>query len=371
MTLAALPDLSHFPNLASLFDDVFRTKYARRAAQNPDYLYRALCDADERANPVRNELEGLLDAGYRTGIADSDLLGRLKSGNEVGTDSARAELEANYFLTNLGLSVAARPKGLKNRLGDLELRLSAPVFIEIKAVIDREFEAIENRIWNKLIAATESTEGPSVVVMLEMVTAAWDFRTAAYKRWLQDFLQTASSEDEAMYTDASGLVVRAKILGDADPEDDGSPAAMPWTGVRTVHNHDFYRTSLEGAYEQLPDDGRPAIIVLRSFLSFGPDDYGMERAVLGTQSVRIPVNGQAYATRNPDGFFWAAPRNRSSAVGILKSKWSSSGPDGKAELSLDLYHNPMARNPLDWKELHGPGLRHLIAISDTEMKWHE
>ena len=365
-----LPDLSGFPNLASLMSEESRARYARRAAANPDYMYRVLCDADERAAPLRNDLERLIQDGCATGIADTDLLGRLKSGDSFSADSARAELEVNQVFNNLGLPIIPRPSGFKSRTGDLELSLAPPVFVEVKAVLDREFEDIEGRIWQKLVAVTDSTTGPSVVVMLQMLTPAREFRGAAYRSWLQAFLKSASPDDEGTYTDASGLVVGAKVLGDPAGDDSG-PSAMPWTGARSVFNHDYYRTSLEGAYEQLPDDGRPAIIIIRSFLSFGPDDYGMERAVLGTNSVVIPREGKPHRSRQRDGFFWASRRDRASAVGLLKSRWLSNASDARAELTLDFYHNPMARNPLAWNELRGVGIRHLIATSETEMKWHE
>jgi hypothetical protein len=303
-------------------------------------------------------------------MADADILGRLKSGDSFSINSARAELEVNQVFSEVGVSIAPRPTGYRNHVGDLELALVPAVFVEIKAIMDREFEGIEGKIWHKLGTVTDSTLGPSVPVMLRMLSPARDFRGAAYSQWLRDFLRPPFLNKEGIYRDRSGLVVEAKVLGEPDPDDDSGPSALPWTGVRDVHNHEYYRASLEDAYEQLPDDGRAAIIVIRSFLSFGPDDYGVERAVLGTNSVVIPAVGAAYASRQGDGFFWASRRERASAVGLLKSKWSSSGPDACAELTLDLYHNPMARNPVDWTQLRGPRIRHLIPISATEMQWH-
>src|SRR5687767_3526412 len=138
-----LPDLRSYPALAKVFDVPFQAMHRRRATDRPDYLFRVLCDSDPDMDAARADVENLLEAARGTGIADADLLGRLKSEKQVQINSAFAELESNLILTSLGLSLTPRPLGARSRLGDLQIEVTPPVFVEIKAIMNRELESIE------------------------------------------------------------------------------------------------------------------------------------------------------------------------------------------------------------------------------------
>ncbi len=359
------PDLRPWPKLDALYGVEFREDYGNKRQSRPDYLYRVLCDGSPDMHELRDHMEQLLRAASAVGILDSQTEGRLRSGDQNQFRAAMAELECSEFLHARGFPLKPRPQGAPGRSGDLEIALASRIFVEVKAVLDRPREQEEDRLTAKLWRYAEEVKG-NYLVWLSVATPADDFRGPRFRQWLEKRLAEAGkSEVTATYTDRSGL----QVAVEATPCETGGRVGLAQSHeARFLHTPDYLRASVDAAYEQVPDDGRPTLIVLRPFLSFGARDKHMLSCLYGTEQWRINLQTKEVAsTRARDGLMRAGHHERMSAVALLLGQRLVHG----ARSSLDVCHHPFARYPLDSALLRATDIRHFVAIDRHHLVWKE
>lgn len=372
MTTLVLADLAEYPRLASVYDVDFRKRYSEKNQAAPDLLWRVLCDPSPVGEPHRQEFETLVAEGLRSGLLDNEMRGRLRSASAEQRYGALSELEVGRFFSERGFAWLPRPRGRGTRRGDIQLHTHPPTFVEVKAILERPIEVIEEFISGKLWRVTEmclKQANRPLFVQTMIYRVAPDFDGGHYRKWLLRRLSAdAPLPRHARYAGRAGLVLDIEVLESTLTSREPVQVQMrPGQWVRTAS---YVRHSVENAHRQLPNDGRVCMIILRPHLQFGPDADDMLNSLYGTGQwivSMVPEPRFVGAERARDGFFSPNARRRVSAVALLKPVRTETG----ADLGLDVYHNPFARYPLDWGNLAGTAIRHFVPGDGGTMVWVE
>jgi hypothetical protein len=360
----SLPSLGPYPRLAECFDDDFRDEYARKHQAAPSRVYRILCDPNPRCEQWREEVDGLLATGARVGLLNREMMGKLRSGDDGQFLGAVSELETAKFFDDRGFPLTPRPRGRAGRTGDMQLGLAPPLFVEVKALLDRPAESVEQRLSSKLWKYAREVE-LRFTVHLKIITPAADFRGRTFQHWLEALLLRGSGAEDtdAVYRDKSGFEVAVK----SRPHN-ATASHVLCTQIRVgwSQTKEYVKASIRASYQQLPEGHRPALVVLRPWLTEPVDQDDMVDALYGSAQVVLNTNtGHVDSGRVSDGVFRPGRNERLSAVGVLRDVGI------QRDLALDVYHSELARHPLDWQLLHGPNIRHLLRIDRHELAWKE
>ena len=372
MNALMLADLTEYPQLASVYDVDFRRRYSEKNEAAPDLLWTVLCDPSPVADPYRQEFDTLVAEGLRSGLLGNEMRGRLRSSSAEQRYGAVSELEVGRFLSERGFAWLPRPRGRGTRCGDIQLHTHPPAFVEVKAILDRPIEVIEQFISRKLWRVTEmcvKQVNRPLLVQTMIYQVAPDFDGRHYRRWLLRHLSAdAPLPRHARYAGRAGLVLDIEVID--SPLTSRESAQIQTPPAHWVQTASYVRHSLENSYRQLPDDGRVCITILRPHLAFKPDTDDMLGSLYGTEQWIVSMGPEPRcvgAKRAPDGFFSPNAHRRVSAAALLKAVRTETGTD----LTLDVYHNPFARYPLDWRNLAGAAIRHFVLGDDGTMAWTE
>lgn len=363
MTALQLPRLSNFPRIQKLFSDQFRSRYYQAHQHAPDFLYGVLCEHGEECDGFRQELEDLLEVGERLGLLDDQMRGRLASGDLDGLYSAIAELEVAKFLDDRGFELTPAPAGNAGRVGDMQVETEAPVFVEVKAVLDRRPEAEERRIISSLIRYAEplfDEFNDSVLVMFEMPQGGV-FGRRQVEGWLRRTFREraeagqAGTDGEYVYDSPQGLRLAMRLKHARGAE---HPAMMTMSTWDNPPVADYLSSSVEGAYPQLPDDGRPTLVIVREFLSMWATEKHVLQALFGSRKWTVNFkSGNFKESYGGDGLLAPSRRERLSAVGFLQVRRPGVG---EKATTLLVFHNPWTRYQLDAAALAGSDIRHMV-----------
>jgi len=366
-----LPPLNRFTKLQSVFNDEFCSRYYQLHQHAPDFLYRILCEPGEECDGFRQELEDLLLVGERLGLLDAQMAGRVGSGDPDGLFSAVAELETAQFLYDRGFELTPTPTGYAGRVGDMQVEAEPPVFVEVKAVLDRRPEAEERLIISGLIRYAEplfDEFNDSVLVMFEVLENGV-FSRRHVEGWLRGTFREraetgqAGTDGEYIYDSPQGLRLAMRLKRAEGVEHPAMMAMRAWDNPPVA---DYLSSSIEGAYPQLPDDGRPTLVVVREFLSMWATEKHVLQALFGerkwTPNFRSGTVKEWYAG---DGLLAPGRRERLSAVGFLRVRRPGVG---EKKTTLLVFHNPWPRYPLDIAALAGSDISHLVP-QGANMVW--
>lgn len=128
-----------------------------------------------------------------------------------------------------------------------------------------------------------------------------------------------------------------------------------------------FAASIESAHPQLPDDGRPGLVVVRPFLSLWAAEKHVRDALFGKEVWDVNFTTNSFSKRHPGGGLLGPGRwTRLSGVGLLNVRRRAVGDK---TTKLIIHHNPWAQHPLDAASLSGPGIYHLLPEEDGEMIW--
>ena len=300
-------------------------------------------------------MERLLLSGKESGLLDDETRGRLL-GREIGFCSARAELEAAGVFLERGFGIRPRPSGRNTRVGEFELVGGTSIFVEVKALIDRPADRNEYRRTENLSTLTRTLAPRGSILSLHVTEASRDFSAARYRRW---YRETFADRTSGTYQE-NGFGAEVAVLDPGGGLDPSQPSVVK-RFVGTNHNHDYIGSSLKRACKQLPND-RPAIIVLRSFLTMDFQDADMFWALFGPIAVRL---SDRQTGRTGEGLFFQDISERVSGIGLLKARWDDSGLDH----SLDVFHYHCALNPLSPALLQAPNIRQSIPSDHGQLEW--
>lgn len=354
-----------------MFPDDSRAKYNNAHQHAPDFIFGILCQHGEECDGYRQELEDLLEAGDRLGLLDGEVAGRLSSLDREGFLSAFAELETGYFLDKHGFQVTPRPAGKGNHIGDLQIQTQPPTFVEVKAALDRSEEAVEGRVIAGLIRYAEPLldQFKDSVIAEFRVLEGGTFARRHLEHWLRKVFKsrqetglTGSSAD-LLYESGQGLRLEVTL----HPVDGMETAAiMPTSEKTNPPIAEYFAASIESAHPQLPDDGRPALVVVRPFLSLWATEKHLREALFGKIVWDINFETASYSERHDgDGLLAPGKWSRLSGVGLLDVRRRTVGDK---TTKLMILHNPWAPYPLDAAALAGTGIYHFLP-KDGKMEW--
>lgn len=347
-----------------------------------DYLYRLLTDGDSKLDDWRNDADECLGLAYRYNLVDADLEARLKKGNEESWQSTMNELCVARLLEEVFGTGCLRwhPQGKNQKVGEYEVitnKISTSMFVEVKTVFPRDMERLENRIIHKLRRYAEQVPIPSFLnVLVEDLGTSESISGRKFKTFLSRELSAIGPNDLVKtesrlpdYEDGStGLHLRIETLPIKPKKNEKScHIGLIGGGARFVDNEAYVKHSLNKAHGQLPTGGEPCLLVICPSAGFPIDEDDMLNALLGRLAVRYYYRHDGKPTkepdtiRKPDGFFHPHRNQKVSAVGLHKPR--------NTENRLDMYHNPCTTNPIPKSVFVKKGIRQLIRVSDTEMKW--
>ena len=365
------PSLAEYPGIRTIFTHEYIGEYCSSRRPIKDTFWAILCANDQHLVGYRAQIDSLISDALRRGLLDDDVRDRLRSTQFQTRSSALAELEAGYFLASRGISYTPRPSGRTARTGDFECVTNPPVFVEVKAIYDRSEERAGSRlsssIWDITQECLESS--PQSVLVSTRVKTQAAFSERHFRAWLRKTLDGIHPPAVVEYRSESGLSLEMRM--EHSPLSTKAAAQMQG-GFGGWSKDDFYiKASVTKAYEQLPDDGRPSLVIPRSFQYLPVTHDSFLDALFGHEVLSIPHDGRgtlypdrARNTREPDGFF--SPRNhkRCAAVGHLRANRGETA----FEYALTLYHNPYARNPLDEDTFTLSDIRQLVPHGG-QMRW--
>ena len=372
MITPGLPDLTEYPRLASIYDEEFRTRYHQGNQAAPDLLWTVLCDDRPVADPYRREFDALILEGLRSTLLDDDMRSRLRSSSSEQRWGAFSELEVGRFFSERAFAWVPRPRGKGSKQGDIGLQLPQPAFVEIKAILDRPVQAtqefIRRKVWRINESCLEKVNRP-LWAQTWIRQLAPDFDGGDYRRWLLRCLESKQPLPfHEEYVSRSGLVLSVEVV--PSPLTSGKATQTQMAPACWLSTGSYIKNSLSEAYKQVPDDGRVSLVILRPHLTFKPGTDDMLDSLYGKQEWIVSVGPKPTLVgtkRARDGFFSPSGHTRVSGVGLLDAVRTESG----TQLSLDLYHNPFARYPLNWQSLAGAAIRHFVPGDDGTMVWVE
>jgi len=341
-------------------------------------LYSLLVSKDPLHEPWREELNDNLSIAYRYNLVDSDLQSRLQKGDRESWQATMNELRvAKTFESLFGInSLVWRPQGYEKRVGEFQLKLDTPVFVEVKTVFPRDLEKLDQKVIDKL--GRFASQIPIPVFLSVNVSdsgSSESFSGVKFKIYLKNELHKIdlqNIEKESIrlldyHDDSTGLKLDIETLAIKPTEDDKECHIGVIGGeLKTVTNEQYIRHSLKKAYEQLPKNEQPCLVVICPSTTFPFDEEDMLNALFGDSAVRYYFSNVKFAKkpepfRQPNGFFQLRKHRHLSAVGLFKSR-NTGNP-------LDIYHNPVAINSLPEITFMNKRINQLIKATDTGMKW--
>lgn len=365
-----LPSLQNYPRVASLFSDVAREKYFRAHQHAPDFIFAILCQEGDECDGYRGELEDLLAFGDGIGLLDQQTAGRLASMQAEGFFSAFAELEVAAFLTKLGLDLTPSPAGRGDHVGDVQIETTPPVFVEVKAALDRNEELTEGRVISGLIRYAEPLldQFDDPVIVEFQVLDGGQFARRNLEHWLRTVFSQREDDEQTgtaathVYESTQGLRLSMKLHPVEGLE---SPAMLPMSDKTNPPVADYLSASIQSAYDQLPDDGRVSLIILRPFLSLWATEKHVREALFGRVVWDVNLASKDVTERHGgDGLLGPGKWTRLSAVGLLDVRRSI----GEKTTRLMIHHNPWAQIPLDASSINRANVHHLLP-RDGKMTW--
>jgi hypothetical protein len=336
-----LPDyLQRYSNICRVFDAALITECRSKYHSSPTWPYAYLCDPRPDLHGYRRQFDELLGFAEEHGFLDGETLGRLRTLEEPDFLSVIAELDCAKFMHDRGLPVRPRPEGRPGKRGDFEIAVSAPIFVEVKSLFDRPLEALQQRVNSKLRTsgrrATADLDVPCII-HLGHIRNPQDFRGRAFGARVREEL-TAHRDNLNLsftYIEPSGFSVDVKVQPWPTGRTAGFVGPWIWTWGRT----EPYIRAIDSAMPQLPNDGRPCIVVLRPWLTFPPDAEDL--AIVWDKS------------------FARGARPRVSAIAIL----TADNRAGGYALTMNIYANPTPRYPLPLEHMRRQGI--LVNVRET------
>ncbi len=368
----SLPQLTNFTHIETLFGSKFQKRYYQTHQHSPDFLYGILCESGDECEGYRQELEDLLEVGSRLGLLDAQTAGRLTSGDRDGFYSAFAELEVAKFLDDRGFALTPAPVGNVGRVGDMQVDAQPAIFVEVKAALDRSEDEGERRVISGLIRYAEPLfddfDDP-VLVTFTVLSAGGGFSHKHLEHWLRATFRgraetgEISTEGAYRYESEQGLRLAMKLTPVNSLE---HPAMMSMSMKDNPPIAEYLASSIEGAYPQVPDDGRPSLVIVREFLSLWASDKHVIDALFGKRKWTVNFTTQTFQeSQSGDGLLAPGRRERLSAVGFLDVRRPGVG---QRTVKLSVFHNPWTRYTLDAATLTADGIRHLVPKSG-KMVW--
>lgn len=366
--------LDNFKYLKSLFP----SDYVASLSED-SFLYRLLVEQRPELDTWRQHINGCLELAYRYDLVDADLEARLKKGDWEIWEAAISELKVAKFIEgHLGIdNLQWHPKGRKRKVGEFEIILSSlnvPIFVEVKTILPRDLENLEQRVYDKLRNCIKEVALPfAIIIHLESAGETENFSERYLKKFLAEELSKLSTEDLAKiyelpdYQDRTGL--HLQIHASASTKHKNCYLGACSFNARQMNGSDYARHSLNKAYTKLKGT-HPCLVILCPSPNHLVDEDDMLNAWLGTETFVITFGGDGSVintktTRKPDGFFQNRPKI--SAVGLYKEDTSKEIITG----NLELYHNPLAANPLSESIFRGRGARQLVRKNEAAMEWIE
>lgn len=328
------------------------------------------------------EINECLDLVYRYELLNADLEARLRSPDGQMWQSAMNELRVALKLeTIFGKDCLTwRPEGDKQKVGEFELNTKGnkPLFIEVKSVFPRELEQMGRRLILNLQKYVEKSPYPLTLDIT--VIELGDSDNFSNRRFLPFLKQNLSAIKEQEITEQP---VELPIYSDEitntklgirvlpippEPSSKESHLGVSSLGVRFVNNEDYIKHSLSKAYSQIPKNETNCLVILYSETEFPLDDRAMLNALFGTLAYRIYSSAEKHkntAFRKPDGYFQPDRNTHFSAIGLFDSRII----DCEIISTLEIYHNPFAKNHLESNLFSDKGVRQLVKKDSTDMKW--
>jgi len=353
------------------------------ALTKEDYLYRLLTDEDSELDELRNNVNECLELAYRYDLADADLEARLKKGDQESWQAAMNELSVARIMEVFFGRGCLRwhPQGKNQKVGEYELvtnKTDTSIFAEVKTVFPRDMERLENRIIYKLRRYAEQVSIPSFLsVYIEVPGTSESISGRRFKDFLSRELSAINPNNLAKkesklpdYKDNStGLHLKIETLAiKPKKEEQDCHIGVIGGGAKCLENDAYIKHSLSKAYKQLPSGEKRCLVIICPSTAFPIDEDDMLNALLGHLAVRYYwQNGEPTkepeTIRKPDGFYRPNRNRRVSAVGLYKGR--------NVKNPLEIYHNPCTTNPIPQSIFMEEGIRQLVKVSDTEMKWIE
>lgn len=353
--------------------------------------YRFLVDKDPRANVWRQEIDDCLELAYRYNLVDADLEARLKKGDRESWAAAINELRvAKTLEAFFGVDCLRwHPKGHEKKVGEFELVLSKtdkPIFIEVKTVFPRELERLEERIREKLRGFVKQVPITSLLrVHITSPGTSESFSGKKFKSFLTTELSVINPDDLKHKSiklpdykdDNTGLHLEIETLP-IRPKKEKVASHIGVIGgeARLVADKEYIKHSLAKAYEQLPREKQPCLVILCPSTVFPIDEDDMLNALLGSLTYHVYQSTdpkakvpEPEAFRKLDGFYrYRHHQHRQlSATGLYLEGYSKND----VEQGLEIYHNPFALNSLSHSLFKGKGVKQLVKKNDQEMEWIE
>jgi hypothetical protein len=352
--------------MSSLYDHASQERYRQLRQHAPGFLFCLLCDNGDECEEARGEFERLLETGARISLIDDQMRGNLKAGGG-NFIAAYAELEVASFLDVRGVVLTSTPSGRGAHVGDLQAVTDPPTFIEVKAVLDRPDEAGEQAVLSGVFRYVdpllEEFAEPALVSFAVKQTGTFNRRHL--ESWVRKvFSNRGPVVPEATYTyqGLDGLLLEMQVT---PVENEDHPVMTAMTTRHNLPVRDYLLASIQSAYDQLPDDGRPSLVILRPHLSFVARELHLLDTLLGRHVLKR-VTTKAVTQSYPwSGVYRANQNTRVSAVGLLDVKRHRDDPH-----RLAIIHNPWARHPLAPAAFALPNVRQLVPGTNGDMHWH-
>lgn len=365
--------LENFQHLERFFPSDFVASVPEES-----FLHRLLVEQRPELDIWRQHIDDCLELAYRYNLVDADLEARLKKGDWETWEAAINELKVAKFIEQVFGSdcLSWHPEGRERKVGEFEITLSSldvPIFVEVKTVLPRDLENLEQRVYDKLRRCIKQVPLPfALAIHLKSAGETENFSHRLLKKFLVQELSKLSIEETEKpyllpdYHDKTGLHI-AEINAYPNPKRNKCYLGACSFNIRSMNGADYVKHSLNKAYVKL-ESTHPCLVILCPSPNHLVDEDDMLNAWLGTETFVITFGGDGSVidtetTRKPDGFFLRAPRL--SVVGLYKEHTSKEA----IEDNLELYHNPLATNPLNESIFRMRGVRQLIRKNDVEMEW--
>ncbi len=343
------------------------------------FLYRLLVEQRPEADVWRRNIDDCLELAYRYNLVDADLEARLKKGDWESWEAAINELKVAKSIEQIigDNCLNWRPIGKKRRVGEFEIlldELKINIFCEVKTILPRDLERLEQHVYDKLRSCIKEVALPfAITIQLKNAGEIENFSERSLKIFLEDELKRLDTQDKEKvyelpdYQDKTGL--HLEIHASPSKKFNNCYLGACSFNARWGSNEAYVKHSLGKAYTKL-DGTKPSLVILCASPNYLINEHDMLGAWLGTENVVITYGEDGAAintevTRKPNGFCLKRPKI--SAASIYKDNIDNE----QAEIVyyLEIYHNPLATIPIDESIFKGHGVKQLIRKNDREMEW--
>ncbi len=269
------------------------------------------------------------------------------------------------------------PLGKNRQIGEFEISIeksNMSVFCEVKTVLPRDLERLEQRVSSKLRNCIKKVALPfAIIVHLENAGEIENFSEKNLEKFLEEELSKLSTKEKDKiyklpdYQDKTGL--HLKINASPSKKSKNCYLGICSFNARWGNRETYVKHSLGKAYTKL-DGTKPSLVILCPSPNHLIDEDDMLNAWLGTGTVVVTFGEDGTAKeeefmRKPNGFCLKRPKI--SAVGIYKGK--KVNEEGEVLHYLDIYHNPLANIRIDESIFKGHGVKQLVRKNNREMEW--